>query len=581
MKYLYKKNRYYVYKRRIPYTDAFYYFNTNMTNCKKASKLAIIFNELTSNIFEYIKSQGRLLLFDHTEIFNVLNKYKEQALKENEKLEELRHNHLSDLFKVEEEDPLLGKYRLSGGETEVIDKALTTFKHLAIGSYSQTRVALKKHGKDIIKRGPPELKTLYSKLRKNTKETDLLDFLSMLFKTEAEILKEDHRRAKLRFSSEDIPYSDELPCVDNKSYTEEQKHNYKSIDEIEEDFLYDYCNYTDEILNNSKTNAAKVRKISNLLTELIKDKNKVYTSKAITVEALKEVIRIIPKIPKKPSNQNTVYNFYNAYKNSQDLSKNELRGIKTIKTDLASVKRYFNFLTKRKYITSDENLELIDFLTTIRRELDSKVKNNQIRDKENVQPFKDEMIKKIFNKEHKPYRILFDKLTSDNLLEMNILIARFYIPLIMFFVGARVAELVQLKTSDCDFEEINNVEKLLIYIEANEQKGSKSATSKRIILVHDFLSNDLNLINFVKKAKRENREYLVNTTLRDEEKISKAFNRDKEVIVNKIQGHADKKAADGYLSLTEELNESINSFKKHQIVDWHDFINMTKRISES
>jgi len=228
------------------------------------------------------------------------------------------------------------------------------------------------------------------------------------------------------------------------------------------------------------------------------------------------------------------------------------------------------------------------------------------------------MIKKIFNKEYKPYQILFEKLNSDDSLEIDILISRFYIPLMMFFVGARVAELVQLKTSDCDFEEINNVEKLLLYIEANEQKGSKSVTSKRIILVHDFLSNDLNLINFVKKAKRENREYLFNTTLGDEAKISKAFNRDKdflsgnltkkddfmntryslysfrhtykthmlsegvnEVIVNKIQGHADKKAADGYLSLTDELNESINSFRKHQIVDWQDFINMTKKISES
>ena len=43
---------------------------------------------------------------------------------------------------------------------------------------------------------------------------------------------------------------------------------------IEKDFLYNYCNYTDEILNNSKTNGAKVKKVSEILTELIKDRKK-------------------------------------------------------------------------------------------------------------------------------------------------------------------------------------------------------------------------------------------------------------------------------------------------------------------
>ena len=48
-----------------------------------------------------------------------------------------------------------------------------------------------------------------------------------------------------------------------------------------------------------------------------------------------------------------------------------------------------------------------------------------------------------------------------------------------------------------------------------------------------------------------------------------------ETVINKIQGHADEKVADGYFSLTNELLEPINSFRKHKIIDWEDFIKMT------
>lgn len=615
--YLYKKNRYYFYKRRIPNTDYFYSFNTKHTNCKKASKLVIIFNKLTRDIFEYIKSQGKPLPFNITEIINVLDNYKEQALVENKQLEELRHNHLSELFKIEKEDPILGKIKLSGGQPEVIDKALQTFEHLAVGSYQQIKTPLKKHGKDIVKRSTTELKELYNRLRNSTNEKDLLDFLSMLFKTEAQILKIDRQRAFNRFGDSLIPlneksFNTEPNNIDSTSYTNEQKQKYKSIEEIEKDFLYNYCNYTDEILNNSKTNGAKVKKISEILTELIKDRKKEHTAQSITIDTLREVIKIIPQIPKKPENLNESYSFYFAYMRNKKASKEELRSIETITADLTSFKRYIGYLAKKKYISSDDNLELLDYLEVIKRELNSKVKNNQIRGKENAEPFKDEMLKKIFNKEYKPYKILFQKLKSSYVKDKDILIAKFYVPLIMFFVGSRVSELVHLKTSDCDFEEIEGNEKLLLYIEANEQKGSKSSTSKRIILVHDFLANELNLIDFVKKAKRENREYLFNTVPKDEEKISKAFNRDKdfligtltkrdefnnsrytlysfrhtykthmlslninETVINKIQGHSDEKVADGYFSLTNELNESINAFRKHQDIDWTDFMEMT------
>jgi integrase len=615
MKYLYKKNRYYFYKRRIPNTNYFYSFNTKLTNSKKASKLVIIFNKLTRDIFDYIKSQGKLVPFNITEVINVLDDYKEQALIEGKELEELRHNHLSELFKIEKEDPLLGKIRLSGGQPEVIDKALPVFEHLGVGVYSQIKTPLKKHGKDVAKRGTKELKELYGRLRNSSNEKDLLDFLSMLFKTEAQILKVDKERAINRFGDSFIPSTNpEQNNTNSTSYTQEQKQKHISIEDVEKDFLYNYCIYTDEILADSKENGAKVKKVSEILTELIKDRKKEHTAQSISVDILKEIITIIPKIPKKTGNLRTSYNFYFAYMKNKKASKEELRSIDTIKADLASFKRYIGYLAKKKYISSDDNLELSDYLEVIKRELNSKVKNNQIRDKENAEAFKPEMLQKIFNKGNKPYSILFKKLKSPRLKDKDkdIYIAKFYVPLIMFFIGSRVSELVHLKTSDCDLEMIEGSERLLLYIEANEQKGSKSATSKRIVIVHDFLANELNLIGFVKKAKRENREYLFNTVPKDEEKISKAFNRDKdfligtlnkrdeflnsrytlysfrhtykthmlsininETVIHKIQGHSDDKASYGYFSMTDELVIAINSFRKHQGIDWTDFIEMT------
>lgn len=465
MKYLYKKNRYYFYKRRIPNTNYFYSFNTKLTNSKKASKLVIIFNKLTRDIFDYIKSQGKLVPFNITEVVNVLDDYKEQALIEGKELEELRHNHLSELFKIEKEDPLLGKIRLSGGQPEVIDKALTSFEHLGVGIYSEIKTPLKKHGKDVAKRGTKELKELYGRLRNSTNERDLLDFLSMLFKTEAQILKVDKERAINRFGDSFIPSINDTENNTNSiSYTQEQKQKYISIEEVEKDFLYNYCNYTDEILNDSKTNGAKVRKISNVLTEFIKDRKREHTAQSITVDVLREVIKIIPQIPKKPVNLSESYSFYNAYMKNKNAKKDDLRAIKTIKSDIQAIRRYIEYLTKKKYISSDGNLELLDYIITIKRELNTKVKNNEIRDEENAEAFKPEMLQKIFSKDNKPYSILFKKLKSSYVKEKDILIAKFYVPLIMFFIGSRVSELVHLKTSDCDFEMIDGVERLLLYI---------------------------------------------------------------------------------------------------------------------
>ena len=43
-----------------------------------------------------------------------------------------------------------------------------------------------------------------------------------------------------------------------------------------------------------------------------------------------------------------------------------------------------------------------------------------------------------------------------------------------------------------------------------------------------------------------------------------------ETVVDKIQGHSDKKEAAGYFSITEDLIDTLNLFDKHLIIDWKD-----------
>jgi integrase len=612
MLYIYKKNNTYIYKRRIPNTNKFYTFNTTFNNYKKASKFVIIFNKITIDIFKYIKREGKAMAFDFNEVFEVLNDYKEKALKEYSDYEEKRHSHIGQLFKIEKEDPLMGTIRLSGGQPKVIKVALNSFENLAVGNYNEIKKHLKKHGKDIVSRATVDLKQLYEKIRTKDNEKDLLDLLGLILKTEADILKEDYSRAKNRFSPNNetnvsLNY-DNNSTEKRQSFTEEQQKRYMLIEDIAKDFLFNECNYSEEDINNSKSNASKVKKVVEILIDIIKDTKKEQTSQTITFEILKECLNIIPQIPIKPKNQNGSYSFYFAYKENKNASKEELRGEKTIKQDLSSFSRFIKYLTKKEFIKSNEFLDLETHLNNRKKDLTSKVINSEIKKEKNRTAFKEGMLQKIFNKKYKPYSILFDKLKNDTTAEnRDILMARFLVPIVLFFTGARPAEITFLKTSDCEIKNINGEERIILYLEANELKGSKTKLSRRIVIVHDFLAKELNFLDFIKNAIKEQREFLFNAVKDFETKVSVSFNRDKEflegnvsriddfnnltyslysfrhtykthmlsknvseTVVDKIQGHSDRKEAAGYFSITEDLIDTINSFDKHLIIDWDD-----------
>ncbi|TLS73254.1 hypothetical protein FE246_01850 [Aliarcobacter thereius] len=625
MKYLYKKDKANVYKRRIPNTNTFFYFNTKIYNVKNAQKFIIIFNRISYDFWAFLKLIDRKNMNNifMQEILTTLNNYKEKALEEYirlkttskkqtlKNLEEERHNHLQKLFPIKRQDPIMGEFILSGADKEVLETAFNSFKNLSITDYNQSKVHLKKIGKEIVSRTTPEVKELYKRVRNSTNERDLLDFLSILLKTECEILKEDYRRVENRFntSTNNLEKKEE-------SFTQQELKNNKSLMDLEDYFLKEYCKYSKEQLEDSKNSGSKQKKVNELFREYFTDKGE-YTSNFISFNKIVEIINIIPKIPLKTGNIKGFYSYYQSYKNNPSLTnKDELRSPTTTNKDLNSLKRYIEFLALKEFISNQEEKELYILINQTKKNLEKKVIKGEINEEKNAAAFKDKMLIDIFNKSNKPYSILFKKLLDKkiNENEKDILVARFYTPLLMFFTGSRLGEIVHIKTENC---QIKNNNEIYLYIEANEQKGLKTSNSKRVVPLHNFLVEDLNFLEFIKKAKNEKREYLFNSKLKDEEKISKEFNRDKsfinnnldkedeffnnsyslysfrhsykthmlnqeinETVINKLTGHqGEDKIVQGYFTIDHEILKNVNKFKKHEIIeDWSDFIELSNSI---
>lgn len=614
MLYLYKKNDKYIYKRRIPNTKLFYIFNTNLKNFKKAKKIAIIFNRLTINLFTYIKRQKNLEI-DSATIANLLDDYKEKAVKEGSDFEDLRHDHLQQLFKLKEDDPLLGEVLLNGADPKVIDLALKSFKNLALGNFNTNKVPLTKYGKQIISRSTNDLKQIFSTLRKDKNSRELLYFLSQLLKTESEILKIDHNRAKDRFDPEvdQIIKEAESDYINNESYTESNKKKHILITDLENEFLFSssYQDYNKSALSDSQTVCSKVKKITELFIDYIKNEKKGETAEYITSDIVKNIYSIIIDIPKKSGNHTTSYNYYEnyvKYKNTKYIR----RAVSTIKTELAFCKNFYEYLNSKNYFSHNDHIDIENTYKNILKRIDKMVNNGELKDEQNRVPFKKEMIKDIFDVSNKPYSLVYNYLSGKTKLRKNssidVIWARYYVPLIMFFTGTRTTEMSYLKIGDCELRKIKNKEVLAIYVEENEKRGVKSKAGRRIILIHNFLANDLGLIKYLKKAISEKREYLFNDKDKIEVSVGKEFNRDKSCIenhltkeddfnnstyslysfrhsyrthmenkninhsiINKLMGHAEKGAHYNYLSITDEVYENVNKFDLHKSINWYNF----------
>ena len=620
MKYLYLNGKTYLYKRRLPHSKKFYTFNTKTQNKKRAYKISLLFNKLSYNLFEYIKLQGKDMALDFQEAFTILEEYKRKAINEQKnEYEKTRHKHFGDLFNIKEEDPIFGSIKLDGSAPEVVELARTSLKRLANCSANDHKTKIIKLGKQIVKRSTPEIKNLFSKLRND--EEALLEFLQWLFKTESQIIQIDEGRSKVRFGSGENTHnsiSTDQP-TQNTSFIETQKMNYIPLEDIVDDYLFSPSerNYKREALEDHQSQCNKMRKAVSILIDYLYANNSKATSGDIAIEAVSAVFDIIPKIPKKQGNVNTSYSYYNYYLKFEETDY-EKRGIGSITTDLRNYNRFVMYLEDKGYITSEELKQSQKQYENAKTRLAEDVRDGEIKDEADTEALKPKMLKCLFSPNNNPYKQLVDVFLGKTKLKLNQNIddywIRYFIPLIMLFSGARPSELTKIKTDDCELREFEDgKERTILYI----HKKVKAKSSKRIILIHDFLAEDLGFIKFIKKAKKENREYLFNRGISASGLAGKEFNRkkikdeciephlDKEDefwasryvmyslrhnykthmvfnkydadLVRKIQGHKDDKVSSTYLSTNSgQIIKFVNDFDLYKIIDWTEF----KKVSE-
>lgn len=627
MKYVYKNGISYIYKRRIPNTNKFYIFNLKTKNNKRAIKITIIFNKLTFDIFNIIKIKGNSVKFDYNEVINALDYYRDKALEEYHDLEKQRHQHLESLFKIEEQDPLLGVRYLSGGDPKLIEQALISFKNLSLANFqdSRNKSIMLKIGKEVVKRATPEIKNLFSKLRDS--DEDLYAFLSLLFKTESEVLKIDHLRANERFNPKfNYKNTSNLNTSNNQSsYIEQSKKENETLETITKDFLFNYCSYVEKDLEDSKSQCAKSSKMTDLFLDFMKDNVNQMIVKNINFNLLKECISLIKLIPKKSGNITEKYNYYEEYKKVRNSNDYEKRGRTTIKNDIQNFKRFITYLEEKKYISSEEYKDLDRHISNEKNSLDRMILSGEIEISKQRVAFKSTMLETIFSENNPYYKYVFDIFQGNKKLRSDMSIenyeARFYVPLVLFFSGARVEEMAQLKVSDFEIRKYDDeIERVLVFLEANEIRGLKTYTSRRIILLNDFLVHDLDFISYLRKCEKEKREYLFNCQGIGE-KVAKEFNREeiKKIciepfltredefnqthysfysfrhnykthmrmkgfandLVDKLQGHkVERESKSDYITYdSEEVVKVINSFNLHEKLDFSKFKEVAKLIN--
>jgi integrase len=563
------------------------------------------------------------MALDYQEAYTILDEYKRKALnEENNDLEASRHIHLGKLADIKIANPILGTIQLDGASPKVIKPMIETFEALAHCSMNDHKKQIIKMGKQLVKRGTPEIKHLFAKLRKDDKA--LLTFLQLLLKTEGEILQIDYDRAVYRFGldTKKVNLNTSQATVQDTSFIETQKKNYTPLEDIVDDFLFSEtaCDYKREDLEESKKQCYKMNKIIEVLIDYLHDRNNKATSRDITLKTISAVFDIIPDIPRKPSQITTAYPYYAYYEKLKETNYKR-KSISSIQTDLLNYNRFIKYLEDKGYITADDLKQTQKQYSNIKKRLTNSVKNGSIKDKEKRGPYKTEMLKCLFNSNNNPYKQLIDVFLGNKKLIANQNIddywARYFLPLIMFFTGARPTELSFIKTSDCELKIFNdNKERLIMYIEDK----TKTISSRRIILIHDFLANDLGFIDYVKKAQKQKRENLFNTErdvsnfvgtefnrstikknciepfITREDKFNKAQyvmyslrhnykthmifnNKYDSALVHKIQGHKDEKVSANYISTySEQIIEFVNDFNLYKIIDWTEFKKVSEKI---
>ena len=600
MLYIYKNGSGYIYKRRVPKTNKIFSFNIGARSLKKAQKISCIFNKISYNFFYNLKI-GTEMGLNWTEIQTILGKYKRQAIVEGSKYEKTRNEHFGEIFKIEEVEPLTGEtIRLDSSHPKVIEEVLSSLKRLSL---SRSSKSLEKVARDIVSRSTLELKDLYSRIRNEEDKEEFLTFLTFILKTESKILKEDLNRAEMRFNPSVNIVSEQINTDNNISSNIEYG---LTLDTVLKDYLFNKCNYDEEALKDTSSQCYKVNKVLEILFDYMQDQYNSLELSYLKTEDYIKIHEIIIHTPTKPSTHKGNYYFYQEYKKKNITKSYDRRAISTIRTELRAYKRFVNeyLYEKKKYITLESREEIVtDFEENINY-LNKLVDKGIINDKKEIKALKAEMLTCIFSLENDYYRKNFNNLNKgkDGW-------TVFYLPLILFFTGARLKEIQGALIEDIEFRTNDkNEETVFMYIYNNGVRNIKNKSSKRLVPLHSYLVNNLRFKDFINKQKSQKSE---NNALFDLDKdISREFGRDKSCIekhmdkvdiffntsytlhslrhnyktdlsfkglddklVMKIMGHSDKTTDAGYLTTTqiERLKGVNEQFDSHNCIDFKPF----------
>lgn len=619
MSYVYKNGSKYHYKRRIPHTSLFYSFPIS-TNKKKSEQIARYFTKITKVFFSQLKD-GKMAQWDWDKIAKALEEYQKKALEEDSEIEKSRHFALAKLFPTTKE--IFGQQEiLPGGHPDVIDKALEAYKFLGLSYADDRKPLIDAQGKALVSRATPQIKALYQEFRNDKGNLkNIYDFLTALFKTEGEILKIDKERTVKRFSQENSFNSTLHPSFtqlssQNKTYTEELTQNTISVKEATDKYLFTKCYYKEEELQDSKSMATKANKIMVLIQDVFAEQSKknIVEFDSAILNRIVEVIHYV-RMNKTGKGFLEVYNAQIKEIESAKASKREpnlkqIRSADTVDKNLDILNRFLDFLFDYEYISPQQKKEFTQTVVNAKNYISKLVNKDLLTGVKTAEAFKNAMLKDIFSKESEYYKVLFECLSSkkrytkpsgERLSTLSYW-TKFYVPILLLFTGARVSEIVKIETKDFVIDE-NNIAKIYI-------KKGKTVNAKRIIVINDFIVNELRFKAFSEIAQQQKREYLfeqeredlVGNTFNDAIKtiIAKHYSKDDEFynaryslhslrhnfatylssvggvtenLAKKIQGHAIEDINAHYLSLSVEHQDMIQKEKFHlyKQIDFRDF----------
>lgn len=462
-----------------------------------------------------------MAVWDIDEIQNALSEYAKKALIEYSELEKSRHIALQNLFPVYEE--IFGeKVQLAGGHPEVIKKALEAYQFLAFAQESQYKQLITKHGKSLAERATPMIKELFRKFRTDDDLRNFFAFISMMFKAEASILKEDKERAERRFNPD---YKISEPSIKNSflgdnvptTFTEELSRSAIKIDEIVEKYLFVHCGYKHNELTDSKSMATKANKIMVLIKDVCKElkSEKIVQFDEKVVNRIVDVLHNV-RMDKTGKGFLAVYveqtkEIEKAKREKREPDLKQLRSADTVDKNLDIVNRFLDFLAEDGYINDTQKKDYTRIIVNAKKYIEKMVKNGKLFAPQPEEAFSDAMLRDIFSKNGEYYQIIFKCLGGENpsyrytkpngeRLSTLSYWTKFYVPIILLFTGARLNEIAKRKVDDFEIDE-NGIAKFYV-------GSGKTKSARRVVVLHDFIVNNLRFKEFYELAKKKKREYL-------------------------------------------------------------------------